>query len=81
MKKFILLILLFSLISLKAQVGYVEYDNSVYRFLKKMNSLSLINNYDEFHLPKTRMEIASHLEKILINSSKLNSVDNDLLKE
>ena len=81
MKKFILLILLFSLLSLKAQVGYVEYDNSVYRFLKKMNSLSLINNYDEFHLPKTRMEIASHLEKILINSSKLNSVDNDLLKE
>jgi len=82
MKKYSIILLLFLFkMNFFAQVGFVEYDNSVYRFLKRMNSLQLITNYNEFHLPKTRSEVAEKLIEVSTNSKLLNETDILLLNE
>ena len=68
-----------------AQIGYVEVTNPIYNFLDRMNSLHIIENYNSFEIPKTRIEISKFLKKINIEKNELNSIDqltlNDFLIE
>ena len=81
MKKYSIILLLFLFqINFFAQVGFVEYDNSVYRFLKRMNSLQLITNYNEFHLPKTRSDVAEKLIEVSVNSKSFSSRNQSFLR-
>ncbi len=71
MKKFAFLFFLIFTYTVFAQVGYVETTNKVYRFLDRMKTLGLLENYDAFELPKKRTEIAKYL-------SELKNIENEL---
>lgn len=68
-------------IQLFAQAEYVSVDNRVYDFLDRMNNLQLISDYNSFEVPKTRMEIAEQLRKVLLKTSQLDEVDLALLND
>ncbi len=76
-----LLIFLLSYASLFAQVGYVEYSNPIYGFLKRMDSFGLLTDYDEFEIPKTRKEIAGYLKEIIAAKEKLSPLDRKILDD
>ncbi len=80
MKKFVFITLLFA-VETFAQVGYVEYTHPVYTFLKRMDSYQIINNYDEFELPKTRKQVASYLKEIIRAKEKLTPLDLETLND
>lgn len=64
-----------------AQVGYVDYNNPVYSFLERMNSLHILKDYNNFELPKTRRQIGVYLNSILKNKNKLTSTDQRILAD
>jgi hypothetical protein len=76
-----LLIGLFFATSVFAQVGIVKVGHPVYRFLSRMENLHIINNYDEFQLPKTRKQISKLLTIIEKNRSALNATDKYILND
>ncbi len=80
MKKIIFIILLFA-VETFAQIGYVEYTHPVYGFLKRMDSYQILNNYDEFEIPKTRKQIAGYLNEIISAKGKLAPVDLKILND
>ena len=66
---------------LLAQAEYVSVDNQVYNFLDQMNNLQVIDNYNSFEVPKTRLEIADQLRKVLLNTPRLDEVDQLILND
>ena len=64
-----------------SQVGYVEVENDIYDFLRRMNTLNIINNYDPFELPKTRFEIKEYLKQVIDKSEYLDAVDKNKLED
>ncbi|MCB9250042.1 MAG: hypothetical protein H6613_16610 [Ignavibacteriales bacterium] len=62
-RKYILLFTLLPTIMF-AQVGYVPVEDEIYNYLIRMNTLGIIENYNEFEIPKTRKDISSYLIKI-----------------
>ena len=83
MKKLIFVFSLLSIFTIKifAQMEYVNYNNSVYNFLDRMETLHIIKNYNSFQIPKTRHEIASYLKVIMNHKSELDDVDKNILKD
>ncbi|MCF8240270.1 MAG: hypothetical protein K9J16_02715 [Melioribacteraceae bacterium] len=80
MKKY-LLIYFFLSGFIFAQVGYVESDNTVYRFLNRMENLGIIENYNSFEIPKTRNEISKFLKIIIDKKSELDAIDLKILTD
>lgn len=79
MKK--LLLILFSLIILvnAQQVGYVEYNHKVYKYLDRLETQHLLDNYDSFEIPKSRKEISTYLQQLIKKRNKLNLIDQQIL--
>lgn len=80
MKK-IILTLFFLTSAVSAQVGYVEYNHPVYNFLERMDALHIIQNYNEFELPKTHSQIATYLTEAIKNKNRLTPVDENILRD
>lgn len=81
-KVFSAFILIFSIASINySQVGYVEVENEIYDFLRRMNTLNIIENYDPFELPKTRIEIKEYLKQVIDKSEYLDAVDNNKVND
>lgn len=78
MKKAFFIFVLFSL-TLFAQAEYVPSEHNIYSFLKRMQTLHLINGYDDYHKPITRSDVAKYLTAISTNKNKLDAYDNHLL--
>ncbi len=79
-KKIIFGVILLSSLSV-AQVGYVRIHHPVYDFLERMQTSSIISDYNSFELPKTRKEIGRWLKTIEENSNQLNVVDKKILTD
>ncbi|MBL1211962.1 MAG: hypothetical protein HND52_01280 [Ignavibacteriae bacterium] len=80
MKKiFFFIFLLFNIAN--AQIGFVEYYNPVYKFLERMSSRHLIDDYNSFVIPKTRTEIAGHLSSLIPKRNNLNEIDNEIFSD
>ncbi len=80
MKKFLLFFFVPLLICF-SQVGYVPIDHKVYSYLDRMETLGLIENYNSFENPKTRIEVSHFLENLKQNRTELNSIDNKVLED
>ncbi len=80
MKKIILLLFFIAGITY-AQVGYLEYNSPIYKFLERMETQHLIHGYNSFELPKTRQEVADYLLKLSLKKSKLDKTDQKLLND
>ncbi len=79
MKKLILFV--FISIQIFAQAEYVSSESRVYDFLERMDNLQLIFNYNSFEIPKTRKEIASYLQQVILSLDKLDDVDKQMLED
>jgi hypothetical protein len=77
----ILLIVLSIPVLIFAQAEYVSADNPVYDFLYRMESLQIIENYNQFEIPKTRREIANHLKIVIENELNLDDIDKKILND
>lgn len=58
-----------------AQTGYVDYSDPVYKFLERLASINIIENYNSFELPKTSSSVADYLLEAENNKSRLNPTD------
>lgn len=81
MMKYLLFFLIISFTFIYGQKEYVPYDHLVYDFLERMNTLHIIDKYDEFSKPKTRNQIANYLLQVENNRSLLNNVDKNILND
>ena len=64
-----------------AQTEYVPADNQVYEFLQRMETLSIIPDYNSFEIPKTRKEIAEYLKTVIDSESGLDDADQAFLND
>ncbi|MDQ3020005.1 MAG: capsule assembly Wzi family protein [Bacteroidota bacterium] len=62
-----------------AQVELVEVTNPVYSFLKRMQLMKIIPEYNSSSLPISRGEVGKYLIKIIESSDKITSTDKKLL--
>lgn len=75
------LIFIMGSLPLKAQVELVPVSNPVYDFLKRMQLEEIIPNYNSANIPISRAEVADYLKTINSYSSKLATIDKNLLKD
>lgn len=80
MKKLFFIFCLLS-VSIFAQADYVSADNKVYDFLERMENIGVINDYNSFEIPKTRMQIAEYLKEVIKNQIVLDKVDKETLED
>ncbi|MFH0733900.1 MAG: capsule assembly Wzi family protein [bacterium] len=80
MKKFFLFFFMPLLICF-AQVGYVPIDHKIYNYFCRMETLGLIENYNSFETPKSRIEVSKYLQEINQNRNQLNYYDNKILDD
>jgi len=66
---------------LNAQVELVPVGNPVYDFLKRMQLEQIIPEYNSANIPVSRAEVADYLKTIKSNSSKLETIDKNLLND
>ncbi|MEE9431986.1 MAG: hypothetical protein V3V16_13140 [Melioribacteraceae bacterium] len=78
-KSLTILFLIFLTTIINAQVGYVSVDDEIYNYLERMQTLSIIEDYNSFELPKTRREISKHLITITKKHLKLDLIDQQKL--
>ncbi len=64
-----------------SQVGYVPVEHKIYEFLERMNTLSIIENYNSFETPKTRHTISEYLQQIFKKFGKLDLIDQNQLRD
>lgn len=70
MKKFLFFISLLTL-QISAQTEYVNINNPVYNFLERMEALQIVENYNNFEIPKTRKEIALYIKEVIAKKISL----------
>lgn len=80
MKKLILVLALYSTIAF-AQTGFVEINHVVYPFLERMKTMSVLEDYSSFDLPKTRNLVAKNLVTIHKKKNILGEIDKNLLSD
>jgi hypothetical protein len=78
MKKSLLLFMFF-FSTLFAQTGYVQVGNPVYSFLERYSQLGIIENYNQFEIPKTKAEVISYLSELVKQNPKLSEIDKQKL--
>lgn len=78
MKRFLFFYFLFIAISGFSQTGFQQEDESIYKFLKRMEGLGIIQIPNEFHLPFPTFVITDALRRCL-NSDKLSLSDRNEL--
>lgn len=64
-----------------AQVELVPPSHPVYDFLKRMQLLDIIDNYNSSVIPVSQQLVANYLNKIDENKAKLNNLDKTILKD
>jgi capsule assembly protein Wzi len=64
-----------------SQVGYIPVDDEIYSFLDRMNTISVISDYNSFELPKTRKNIKEYLITIVDSIDQLDRVDKNKLDD
>lgn len=79
--KLLLIIMFFGFVELSAQKEYVVYDNYIYRFLERMETLGIIDNYNSFEIPKTRSVVADYIKEIKENMDLLDPIDKNILND
>lgn len=79
MKK--LLLILF-IISGYAQItNYIESNHRVYEFLSRLYIQGVINNYDEFEIPKSKNDVFGYFRQAEKNIEIMNTLDRETLAE
>ncbi len=73
------LIIFNSIIS--SQSGFVDINHKVYKFLERINTIGLIEDYNSFEIPKSINEIEKHLSCVLKNKKELNNTDLEILED
>lgn len=63
------------------QVELVSVSNPVYLFLKKMQIMGVISNYNSSNIPISREEIANYLKLIGSERTDLSKIDKDMLDD
>ncbi len=79
MKK-LFFVVVFSLSTLLAQTGYVQVGNPVYKFLERFSQKGIIQNYNQFEIPKTKSEVIRFLSLLVKQNSKLSEIDKNKLQ-
>ena len=64
-----------------SQVELAPPTHPVYDFLKRMQLMNVIHDYNSSSIPISRHQIADYLKTINENKSKLNSIDKNILKD
>lgn len=77
----IVLIVMFTFLKLFSQAEFANADNRIYDFLERMSDLRLIENYNSFEIPKTRIEISYYLKQIMKLTDRLDDVDLLMLED
>lgn len=64
-----------------AQVELVPPSHPVYDFLKKMQLMNVIDNFNSSSIPVSRKQVANHLKVINENKTKLGYIDKEILSD
>jgi len=64
-----------------SQVEFVPPTHPVYDFLKRMQLMNVIQDYNSSSIPISRHQIADYLKTINEKKNKLNSIDKNILKD
>lgn len=81
MKQILFTIIFAVTICIQAQVGYVEVTHPVYDFLSRMEQQHIIDGFNEFELPKKRIEITGYLIVIAKHKNELKPIDQNELDD
>ena len=82
MKKFLIVAILFVAANLLySQVELVPPSHPVYEYLKRMQLLNVIDNYNSSVIPISRQQIAGYLSAINTNKSKITGLDKEMLND
>jgi len=82
MKKFLFTVIFITFgTCLFSQVELVPPSHPVYDYLKRMQLLNVLDNYNSSVIPVSRQQIAIYLKKISENRSQLTGLDKDILRD